>query len=420
MPSGRGDTRSSRRALAARYRSRLPWNSRCSVVILVNTAARNATLVGPVQLERVRRGLERDMGATGVADLRQLGLQLGRLGRRLPRRVGGDRIPDAAIHGRDRRGGDPCRSPRVPEEGRRRGLTVGPGDPDDAEIPAGMVVEGGGEIGERHARVLDEDQRDQGFERPSPGSRSATTATAPRRTASATNPCPSARSPGMATKRAPGETSRESEAMARISRPCCSGRSAASIPQATRRSASGRAVRVGCTVAVYGRVAPIMAGKKQKRAGTPASLADALAATRAAHRRVVALAARLEETERTILAAMAPAAAAPVASSAPAKRAGRPAKAAAAPAGAGKRPVGRPRKAATVAAPAKRAVGRPRKSAAAPAPAKRPVGRPRKSAGAPAAAKRPVGRPRTRPIATSTTTPRGVNGRRPVGRPPKS
>jgi hypothetical protein len=85
-----------------------------------------------------------------------------------------------------------------------------------------------------------------------------------------------------------------------------------------------------------------MAGKKQKKVGgAPVSLADALTATRAAHRRVLALAERLEETERTILAAMAPAPAPAAPSTAPAKRpVGRPPKAAAAPA---KRPVGRPR-----------------------------------------------------------------------------
>ncbi|MGA8362639.1 MAG: hypothetical protein WB793_13540, partial [Candidatus Dormiibacterota bacterium] len=71
-----------------------------------------------------------------------------------------------------------------------------------------------------------------------------------------------------------------------------------------------------------------MAGKKQKRSGgTPVSLADALTATRAARSRVLALAARLEETERTILAAMAPAPASAAASTAPAKRpVGRPPK----------------------------------------------------------------------------------------------
>jgi hypothetical protein len=95
-----------------------------------------------------------------------------------------------------------------------------------------------------------------------------------------------------------------------------------------------------------------MAGKKQKRGGASVSLADALTATRAARRRVLALAERLEETERTILAAMAPAAAAPAPSTAPAKR-----------------PVGRPPKAAS-AAPAKRPVGRPRTRPAAGRPPK--------------------------------------------------
>jgi hypothetical protein len=85
-----------------------------------------------------------------------------------------------------------------------------------------------------------------------------------------------------------------------------------------------------------------MAGKKQKRGGATVSLVDALTATRAARSRVVALAERLEETERTILAAMAAAHAPAAASSTPAKRkVGRPPKATTAPA---KRPVGRPRK----------------------------------------------------------------------------
>jgi hypothetical protein len=145
--------------------------------------------------------------------------------------------------------------------------------------------------------------------------------------------------------------------------------SAASMPAASSRAESGRAARVGCTVAVYGRVAPIMPGKKQKRAGSaPVSLADALTATRAARRRVLALAARLEETERTILAAMAPAHAAPVATTTPAKR-----------------PVGRPPKAA----------------------ASKP-------------AKRPVGRPRTRAAAAGTTATRSTTGRKPLGRPPRA
>jgi hypothetical protein len=87
-----------------------------------------------------------------------------------------------------------------------------------------------------------------------------------------------------------------------------------------------------------------MAGKKKKRDGAPVSLADALTATRAARRRVLALAARLEETEQTILAAMAPAPAPVAASTTPAKR-----------------PVGRPPKAQGP-APAKRPVGRPPKA----------------------------------------------------------
>jgi hypothetical protein len=101
-----------------------------------------------------------------------------------------------------------------------------------------------------------------------------------------------------------------------------------------------------------------MPGKKQKSA--PVSLADALAATRSAHRRVLALAARLEATERTILAAMA-SSHTPVAASAPG-------------------------------APAKRPVGRPRKTPASTAPAPRPVGRPKGSRTA--TAKRLVGRPK--------------------------
>jgi hypothetical protein len=140
----------------------------------------------------------------------------------------------------------------------------------------------------------------------------------------------------MATNRLPGVTERESEAMAVISTgaptvelcgatPGCPRRGC-SRPAAARRATSDRAEPACSTIAVYGRVAAIMPGKKQK--GTALSLADALTATRSAHRRVLALAARLEETERTILAAMAPAAPAraPVTASAPAKR-----------------PVGRPR-----------------------------------------------------------------------------
>ncbi len=112
-----------------------------------------------------------------------------------------------------------------------------------------------------------------------------------------------------------------------------------------------------------------MAGKKQKRSGgARLSLAEALTATRAARSRVLALAARLEETERTILSAMAPA---------------------------------------------------PSPAAASTAPAKRPVGRPPKTAGS-SPAKRPVGRPRKRPAAGAAPATRGVGGRKPVGRPRKA
>ncbi len=121
-------------------------------------------------------------------------------------------------------------------------------------------------------------------------------------------------------------------------------------PAAASSADSGRAAPACCTVAVYGRVAAIVPGKKPK--GSALSLADALTATRAAHRRVLALAARLEATERTILAAMAAAAPRPAA---PAKR-----------------PVGRPRTRA--AAPAATAARAPRRTTAAP---KRPAGRPK-------------------------------------------
>ncbi len=223
------------------------------------------------------------------------------------------------------------------------------------------------------------------------------TATAPRATASSMKPWPSARRPAMATNRLPGTTARESASIEVISTADPVVANAGSMPAALRSATRGRAARVGCTVAVYGRVASIMPGKKQKRQSS-LSLADALTATRAAHSRVLALAARLEETERTILAAMATtpsSASSSAAASSPAKRpVGRPPKAASA--APGKRSVGRPRTSAA-AAPAKRPVGRPRKSVAAQAPAKRPVGRPPKAASSTAPAKRPVGRPRTRP-----------------------
>jgi hypothetical protein len=104
-----------------------------------------------------------------------------------------------------------------------------------------------------------------------------------------------------------------------------------------------------------------MPGKKQK--GSALSLADALAATRSAHRRVLALAARLEATEQTILAAMespAPAHAAPASASAPAKR-----------------PVGRPRtRPIPDGSPAPR--GTRRATGTRKTTTKRPVGRPKR------------------------------------------
>src|SRR4029077_1567786 len=132
------------------------------------------------------------------------------------------------------------------------------------------------------------------------------------------------------------------------------------MPAALRSAVSDRAEPACCTVAVYGRVAAVMPGKKQK--GTALSLADALAAPRSAHRRVLSLAARLEATERTILAAMASAApvrAAPASASTPAKR-----------------PVGRPRpRPLADAAPAPRGTRRAAGTRA--TTTKRPVGRPK-------------------------------------------
>jgi hypothetical protein len=104
-----------------------------------------------------------------------------------------------------------------------------------------------------------------------------------------------------------------------------------------------------------------MPGKKQK--GSALSLADALAATRSAHSRVLALAARLDATERTILAAMA--SAAPVHAAA-----------ASAPAPA-KRPVGRPRtRQIAGGSPAPR--GATRATGTRAGTTKRPVGRPKR------------------------------------------
>jgi hypothetical protein len=169
----------------------------------------------------------------------------------------------------------------------------------------------------------------------------------------------------MATNRLPGVTPRESASIADttgvpLSEPAGDATDpagpACGSPEAASSAESGRAEPACCTVAVYGRVGAFMAGKKQK--GTALSLADALTATRSAHRRVLALAARLEATEQTILAAMATAAA---------PRAVAPA--------AAKRPVGRPRtRAVATAAPAARAS---RRTTAASTTPKRPVGRPK-------------------------------------------
>ena len=222
--------------------------------------------VGTVHLERVRRGLERDVRATGVADAGELSLQLGCLGGRLPRRVGDHAVPGAAIDGGDRRGGDPRRTPRVPEERRRCGLAVGPGDAGDAERPAGVVVEGGGEVGERQPRVGDDDNGYRAVQR---RRRDALGDDRDRATRDRIG------DESMAVSLEPGDRDEEgARAHGRevgVDRGDLEARrvggSAASIPAAPSRAASGRAACVGCTVAVYGRVAAIMAGKKQKRSG---------------------------------------------------------------------------------------------------------------------------------------------------------
>ena len=169
----------------------------------------------------------------------------------------------------------------------------------------------------------------------------------------------------MATNRLPWVTERESASIEEMTTPPAGAEPYCRVagwgrPAAARRAENGRVEPACCTVAVYGRVAAIMPGKKGK--GAPLSLADALTATRAARSRVLALAARLEATERTILVAMA---------ATPAPRA-----ALAADAAPRKRPVGRPRtRPLADAAPAHRAKRRPTATAA-PAP-KRPVGRPK-------------------------------------------
>jgi len=115
MPSGRADTCSSSRALAARYRLRLPCSSRCSVVIRVNTAARNAT----PSVRCISRRATNVSRATWVQPAsriaRKLRLQFGGIGSGLPRRVGGHAVTcprstvviDAAA---DARGPHACQS----------------------------------------------------------------------------------------------------------------------------------------------------------------------------------------------------------------------------------------------------------------------------------------------------------------------
>ncbi len=121
--------------------------------------------VGAMHLERVRRRLESDVRASCVADAVKLGLELRRLGRCLPRRVGDDRVSGPAIDGRDRGGVDSGRPPCMPEKGRSGGLAVGAGDPRDAERTAGMVVKGVGQIREGHSRAVDENQWDRRIKR---------------------------------------------------------------------------------------------------------------------------------------------------------------------------------------------------------------------------------------------------------------
>ena len=140
--------------------------------------------------------------------------------------------------------------------------------PTTQRSPARMVVEGGGQGGERQPRVADDEHRGSRGRSGGPGAARRRLPTAPRSTASAMNRWPSDAQPGDRHEQAArGHRARvgcdrgDRDAVPR------DGWSAASIPAASSRAASGRAARVGCTVAVYGRVAAIMAGKKQKRGG---------------------------------------------------------------------------------------------------------------------------------------------------------
>ena len=314
-------------------------------------------VVDAMHLEPVRRRLERDVGAPAVADAGELGLQLRRLRRRLARRIGDHRVVGPAIDGGDRRGGDARSAPRVPEQRRRGGLAVGASDPRDAEARGS---------GGRRRRAASAESATGGCRRRAPagptastaasGRRSATTATAPRVDRVAAEPMPVGAQPGDGDEQASGATAREFEvdrgdARPRVHRRVRPGR----CPARRADAASGRP-GLAWYAPSQSMVGSLRSWLERSKSGSaPDSLADALTATRSARRRVLALAARLEATERTILAAMASA------------RSG-PATPAAAPAPAAKRPVGRPRKAPSAAPAAKRPVGRPRKTRRLPRP----------------------------------------------------
>ena len=155
------------------------------MVIRVNTAARNSTS----STRCISSACDEVSSATcvqpGVADAGELRLQLRRLRGGLSRRVGDHVVAGAPVDGGDRRGGDPGRAPRVPEERRRGGLAVGPGD------ARRRRARGSGGRGRRRrarrAPACASATMTTGYRRrraAASGRRSATTATAPRATAS--------------------------------------------------------------------------------------------------------------------------------------------------------------------------------------------------------------------------------------------
>ena len=266
---------------------------------------------------------------------------------------------------------------------------------------------------EPRGRCSTEDQRDRGVEwRP----RAAARRPPPRRPARlrhAMKRCPSARRPGMATKSAPGVTSRESDAIAPISSPVADEGSAASIPACSEQSR-----QVG---APYASDAPSQsmvgslrswlersrserqrAGLARGRTGRDTSGAASGPGARGPARGDRTHDPRRHGSGRAAVERSRQALAAVQGRAAPARR---------------KRPVGRPRKAATASA-GQAPVGRPRKSAAARHP---PSDR---SAGL--ARRHGAGTPRSDrseaedASAHDRTAPRRANGRRPVGRPPKA